>query len=112
MKDFLKIIISVAVGISIALVVTLPIVLTNDKVDVPTDPPSGDPGAQRFPEHDFVTFDDLWNGKLSYKSFSSSFSVTDPDYYLCTKNGEYYKRKVTEYYIGKVNRTLLININC
>ena len=36
---------------------------------------------------------------MSTKGFSGSFSVVDPEYYVCTVEGEYYRRPVTEYNI-------------
>ena len=98
MRDWVKLLLITAVGASIALVVTLPIVLTNDKVETAPN----DPGAQRFPESNFVKFSDLYNDTLKTKNFKETFSVVDPDYYLCTVDttGDYFKRKWSEYVIG------------
>ena len=40
----------------------------------------------------------------STASFGNSFSKVNPDHYLCTVDGEYYKRPVADYQIG----TLLV----
>ena len=58
MRDWLKILIAVGVGICVALTVALSVTLTREK------PSDDDLGAQRFPDYNFVTFEDLWNGQL------------------------------------------------
>ena len=40
--------------------------------------------------------------KNSTASFGNSFSKVNPDHYLCTVDGEYYKRPVEDYQIGTV----------
>ena len=57
MRDLVKILIAVGVGVAIALTVALSVTLTREK------PSSDDLGAQRFPDYNFVTFNDLWNGQ-------------------------------------------------
>ena len=42
---------------------------------------------------------------ISTASFGNSFSKVNPDHYLCTVDGEYYKRPVVDYQIG----TVLVN---
>ena len=44
-------------------------------------------GAQRFPDYNFVKYEELLDGKLSYKRFSNGFSVESPEMYICTGNG-------------------------
>ena len=44
-------------------------------------------GAQRFPDYNFVKYEELLDGKLSYKRFSNGFSVETPEMYICTGNG-------------------------
>ena len=44
-------------------------------------------GAQRFPDYNFVKYEELLDGKLSYKRFSNGFSVVTPEMYICTGNG-------------------------
>ena len=58
MRDLVKILIAVGAGVAIALTVALSVTLTREK------PSSDDLGAQRFPDYNFVTFNDLWNGQL------------------------------------------------
>ena len=96
MRDWVKILLAVGGGAAIALTIALPIVLTggDDDVEVPEDP-----GAQRFPETNFVKFDDLWTGKLSRKSFGYGFSKVNPDNYICTSDGHYYSRPIDKYNI-------------
>ena len=62
MRDLVKILIAVGVGIAIALTVALSVTLTREKPS--NDETSDDLGAQRFPDYNFVTFNDLWNGQL------------------------------------------------
>ena len=90
MKDLFKLVLFTGIGVCVALVVTLPIVLTNEKVETAPD----DPGAQRFPNHNFVKLSNLYDGTLKTKSFKNEFSKKDPNYYICTnEDGEYFKRE-------------------
>ena len=59
----MKILIAVGAGIAVALTVALSVTLTREK------PSSDDLGAQRFPDYNFVTFKDLWNGQLRIVDF-------------------------------------------
>jgi len=103
MRDWVKILLGVGGGVALALVIALPIVLTGDSVDVPEDP-----GAQRFPDTNFVKFSDLWSSaqgaaKLSTKGFNSAFSKVNVDNYICSSGGHYYSRPVDKYLIGQDN---------
>ena len=62
MRDLVKILIAVGVGIAIALTVALSVTLTREKPS--SEDHHDDLGAQRFPDYNFVTFNDLWNGQL------------------------------------------------
>ena len=44
----------------------------------------------------------IYQPNKSTASFGNSFSKVNPDHYLCTVDGEYYKRPVVDYQIGKV----------
>ena len=83
MQDWLKLLLAVGGGAAVALIIALPIVLTDSSSD------ADDQGtAQRFPKEDFVKFDEIWDGTLSYNSFGYSFSHVNPDHYICTSSDE------------------------
>ena len=43
----------------------------------------------------------IYQPNKSTASFGNSFSKVNPDHYLCTVDGEYYKRPVVDYQIGR-----------
>ena len=43
----------------------------------------------------------IYQPNISTASFGNSFSKVNPDHYLCTVDGEYYKRPVVDYQIGR-----------
>jgi hypothetical protein len=85
MRDWLKFLLAVGLGVALALVVALPIVLTDSDESFVADE-----GSQRFPEPNFVKFDNLWDGTLSRKTIGNAFSKIDgfEDYYICTSSEE------------------------
>ena len=63
--------------------------------------PKVDPNPQRFPESNFIKFDDYWDGVMSYKSFGYSFSKVDPSRYICSDSeGNILSKPVDEYKSG------------
>lgn len=89
---------AVGLGVALALVVALPIVLTDSDESFVADE-----GSQRFPEPNFVKFDNLWDGTLSRKTIGNAFSKIDgfEDYYICTSSEEDSK--------GQIMKTPFIN---
>ena len=95
-------------GVAVALAIALPLTITDDEPceensGTPTEnPPIEDLGAQRFPTHDFVAFDALWESELKYKTFNYKFSKVTPDKFICEKaNGEIWKFPINGYQDGK-----------
>ena len=77
------------VGSGLALVIALPILLIDNTDDAPSHDHDHDHdhdhgSGQVFPDNDFLKFDDVWNGKLSSKSFNPTFSAVNPNQYMCT----------------------------
>ena len=52
------------------------------------DESNSNSAGQRFPDTDFVKFDELFDGTLSYKSFNYAFSKVDSSHYICTTDDE------------------------
>lgn len=63
-----------------------------------------DPNPQRFPEPNFIKFDEIWEGTMSYNSFRNSFSKVDPSSYICTDDqGQIWRKKLSSYQSDKLS---------
>lgn len=100
MRDWIKCLITFFIGVAVALAIALPLTLPTDEEPTIT-PPSSD---QRFPDHKFVSYDDMWSGNLSYKSFNYQFSKVTPEMFICQlHSGEIMKFPFDSYIDGGGN---------